>query len=167
MMNSLIKVLAGAPPARIALFAPFVFILHAAEEAPTFVSWFNRLVQPGISQRLFLQVNASVLVITIVLSVFAALANEKKVVLLFLGWLSFFMFANAIFHVVATLVHARYSPGTITAVALYLPYFFWFLSRLRGDLAPSLAAIVAAIAVGSGPMILHGYLIVFKGARFF
>lgn len=162
-MSSLIKVLAGAPPARIALFAPLVFILHAAEEAPTFVSWFNSLVQPGISQQLFLQVNASVFVITIVLALFATLANEKTAVLVFLGWLSFFMFANAIFHVIATLVHTRYSPGTITAVTLYLPYFFWFLSRLRGDWA----AIVAAIVVGSVPMFVHGYLIVFKGERFF
>jgi hypothetical protein len=36
-------------PARLLLLAPLVFVLHVGEEAPGFVAWFNRLVDPDIS----------------------------------------------------------------------------------------------------------------------
>ncbi|MGH7456076.1 MAG: HXXEE domain-containing protein [bacterium] len=166
-MSSFSKILTGASSTRVALLAPLVFIFHVVEEAPTFVSWFNNLVEPDITTRSFLQVNVSVLVITIVLSLLFALSKEKAAAMLFLGWLGLFMFANAIFHIIATLVHARYSPGTVTAATLYLPYFFWFLIRLRKDFAMNFAATVAVIFVGSLPMFAHGYLIVFEGGRLF
>ena len=166
-MSSFRKILTGASSATAALLAPLVFIFHVVEEAPTFVNWFNSLVEPNITPRIFLQVNVSVLVITIVLSLLFALSKEKAAAMLFLSWLSLFMFANAIFHIIATLVHARYSPGTVTAVTLYLPYFFWFLSCLHRDFAMNRAAAIAVIFVGSLPMVAHGYLIVFEGSRLF
>ena len=166
-MNNFVKIWIDASPTRIALLAPLIFILHVVEEAPLFVSWFNSLVQEGISQALFLQVNAFGLVITTVLAITVAITREKAMVVLFLGWLSFLMFANAIFHIVATLVHDRYAPGVITAVTLYLPYFIWFLIRALRSLELNITTAVAVIALGSAPMVIHGYLIIFEGNRLF
>jgi hypothetical protein len=33
----------------LALLAPIIFVIHVIEEAPTFVSWFNSLVEPDIT----------------------------------------------------------------------------------------------------------------------
>lgn len=43
----------------LAVALPVVFVLHVLEEAPGFVSWFNRHVDPDITSRLFFSVNAT------------------------------------------------------------------------------------------------------------
>jgi Protein of unknown function with HXXEE motif len=82
-----------------------------------------------------------------------------------LAWLSYFMFANGIFHIVATLVLRRYSPGTITAALLYLPYFAWFFLCMRTRVPAWLAGAFALIF--GMPMLIQGYMIVFRGTRFY
>jgi len=152
---------------RAALLAPIIFLLHVAEEAPTFVEWFNSLVSRGISQSLFLSVNATAFIITIILGGMVVAIHERSVATLILAWLGFLMFANAIFHIVATVVHASYCPGVVTATILYLPYFAWFfLVVVRHARIPALVAIVSTLA-GSVPMAIHGYLIIFRGDRLF
>ena len=114
-------------PSRVVLLAPLIFGIHVSEEAPEFVHWFNSLVAQGISQKLFTEVNIAALVITAIVTALLALTRGRPAALLALGWLSFLMFANAIFHLTGTVVHRRYSPGVVTAAALYIPYFIWFL----------------------------------------
>ena len=152
---------------RATLLAPIIFLLHVAEEAPTFVEWFNSLVSRGISQSLFLSVNAAGLIITIILTAIFVASHERFFATLMLAWLGFLMFANAIFHIVATVVHARYCPGVVTATILYLPYFAWFfwLVVQHADIRAHVAII--STLVGSVPMTIHGYLIVFRGDRLF
>jgi hypothetical protein len=161
MLRSLIKI------ERLILLSPLIFILHVAEEAPGFVVWFNSLVERGISQRLFLTVNISALVITVFIATAVAIAKTKGAVILALSWLSFLMFANALLHIVGTMAHDRYSPGVITAMILYLPYFLWFLYRSIRQYSISTLTASIVIVSGSLPMLIHGYLIVFEGGRLF
>ena len=51
---------------RAILLAPFIFVCHFLEEAPTFVEWFNAHVARGITSGLFWRVNISALVITLI-----------------------------------------------------------------------------------------------------
>jgi hypothetical protein len=166
-MRRLIKFLAGADPARAILLAPAIFALHFLEEAPRFVSWFNSLVQQGISQPLFLRVNAVCLLLTVALATVASVNQSRGALLFALAWLGFLMFANAIFHIVGTVVHARYSPGVVTAVILYLPYFGWLVWLLHKRFGIPVYATLAVCAVTGLPMFIHGYLIVFEGRRLF
>ncbi len=151
----------------LALLAPIIFVIHVMEEAPTFVAWFNRLVEPDITEGMFLRVNATALVITVILAALLAATREPAVAVLDLAWMGCLMFANGIFHLTATVVHRTYSPGAVTAAVLYLPYFavlFWVvLKRLRVPLGVALVATV----LGGLPMAIHGYLIVFRGSRLF
>lgn len=151
----------------LALLAPVIFVVHVAEEAPTFVSWFNRLVEPDISEPLFLRVNATAFVITVVLAAVLAATRDSVAAVLDLAWMAFLFFANALFHLTATVVHHSYCPGVVTAAVLYLPYFavlFWVaLKRLR---VPVSVALIATV-LGALPMAAHGYLIVFRGSRLF
>jgi hypothetical protein len=151
----------------LALAAPVIFALHVAEEAPAFVPWINSLIEPDLNQRAFLGVNAGCFVISLVVSLALAATGERGAGLLSLAWFGFLFLANGIFHLVATVVHGRYSPGAVTAAALYLPYsallFAYLVRRLR--IAPAAAAL--ATVLGALPMMVHGYLIVFRGSRLF
>jgi len=151
----------------LALALPVVFILHVVEEAPYFVTWFNSLVTPQISQRLFLEVNAAGFVITLAVALCVSLSREPLIALVGVAWVSFLMLANGLLHVVATVVHARYCPGVITGMFLYLPLSFLFIrAAARETRLP--AIVIAAVAfAGATPMIIHGYLIVFRGSRLF
>ena len=150
-----------------ALLAPIIFAAHVAEEAPGFVEWFNSLVPRGISQSLFLSVNAGGFVITNILAGMLAATQERAAATVMLAWLGFLMLANAAFHLIATIVHDRYCPGVVTATVLYLPYFAWFFRVAVRDLGVQVPVAVVSLLVGSLPMAIHGYLIVFRSDRLF
>lgn len=149
------------------ILAPVVFLLHVAEEAPGFVDWFNSLVSRGISHSLFLSVNAAGFIITIMLTALLALTRERGAAMIMLAWLGFLMLANAILHLTATAVYQRYSPGVVTATILYLPYFAWFFLAATRDFKVRISEAVVSSVVGSVPMAIHGYLIIFRGDRLF
>ena len=152
---------------RIALLAPLIFAAHVAEEAPGFVEWANSLLEEDITQQLFIAVNVVGFVVTAALAAVAALSCSRDVIVLMLAWLSFLMFGNAILHVGGTAVLGRYSPGTVTSVVLYLPFFFLFLLRALRQFGIGFVSAVAVVVVGAFPMLLHGYLIIFRGSRLF
>jgi len=78
---------AHAPSLRaLAIALPIVFACHVFEEGPHFAEWFNGLVTPGISQRLFLFVNATAFAITLVLGGLVAISREAAVSILTVAW---------------------------------------------------------------------------------
>jgi len=153
-------------PYKIVLLAPFIFVLHVAEEFPNFVEWANSLITRDITQEMFLMVNATGLVIIVLLVVLMSTTKDTGAIVLVLAWLSFAMFANSLVHLIATIVHG-YSPGAITSAVLYLPYFVWFVWCLLKTKKLSPVVIALTILIGSLPMFLHGYMIVFEGRRLF
>ena len=151
----------------LALLAPVVFVIHVIEEAPAFVPWFNSIVEPDISQPLFFTVNVVAFFITVALGGALAVTRSRAVAVADLAWLGLLFFANALFHLTATVVLDRYSPGAITAACLYLPYFvLLFVTAVRRLGVPWGVALLATV-LGALPMAAHGYLIVFRGARLF
>ena len=152
---------------RLAAALPAVFLLHVAEEAPGFVPWFNSLAVPPISQRLFLSVNAVALLITLAVAFFVVASRDRASALAGAAWVGFLMPANAAFHVVATVVHGRYSPGVITALLLYVPVSLLFLRAASRERGLSPASVLAVAVLGGMPMDVHGYLMIFRGSRLF
>jgi Protein of unknown function with HXXEE motif len=150
---------------KLVLFAPVVFVLHVLEEAPGFVAWFNSLVPRGITQGMFLRVNASAFFITVVLTALLAASPESTAGLAMAAWVGFLFLANGLFHIVGTLAHGRDCPGVATGTLLYLPYGTLLLVRLVRDLKLRPGAVAAAAVIGALPMLAHGYLIVFRGSR--
>ncbi|MGQ0429384.1 MAG: HXXEE domain-containing protein [Gammaproteobacteria bacterium] len=152
---------------RLALALPLVFALHVAEEAPTFVAWFNAHVEPDIAAQTFWSVNGFGLVITIAMAALAAASSERGAALVATAWVGFLMLANGLFHVVATIADGAYAPGVVTAVLLYLPMSaLWFAVVAREQTLP-LSVVTFVALVGGMPMFVHGYRIVFEGSRLF
>jgi hypothetical protein len=152
---------------KLVLIAPVVFILHVLEEAPGFVAWFNGLVPRGISQSLFLTVNAVALTITVLIAILVAASPEPTSGLLLAAWVGFLMLANGLLHLVGTIAHSRYSPGVVTGTLLYLPYGLLLLRKIVRDLQLRPLVVLGTAALGAIPMLIHGYLIVFRGSRLF
>jgi hypothetical protein len=152
---------------RLALALPVIFLLHVLEEAPGFVEWFNGLVARGISQPLFLTVNFVAFLITVALAAMVAAAPGPGTGVALTAWVGFLMLANGLFHLVATLVHGRYSPGVVTGTLLYLPVGVFTLRAVAREAGVKPAAAVLAAGAGAIPMLAHGYLIVFRGSRLF
>ncbi len=149
------------------LFAPFVFVAHFLEESPGFVPWFNAHVARGITADLFWTVNATALVITLLVILLFWSTESPAAMVLMVAWLSFLMLTNAVFHVTGAIVDRGYVPGLATAILLYLPYCGWIAGQVVRDrrVAPGLLA--AAAVVGAIPMAVHGYRILFLGTRLF
>jgi len=149
------------------LLAPVIFICHFSEEAPGFVLWFNQHVQRGINYRLFWDVNISALVITAIVSFvefFTPSAVTGSIVIL---WFSFLMLANAIFHIAGSLEDRAYMPGLITAVVLYIPFYFFIIRLIINKHRIRLPLVLFIACLGASPMLIHGYMIVFLGERLF
>jgi lysylphosphatidylglycerol synthetase-like protein (DUF2156 family) len=149
------------------LFAPLVFAAHLLEESPGFVPWFNAHVTRGITTDLFWTVNATALLITVVVSLGFGTTRSTAAVVLVVAWLSFLMLTNAVFHITGAIVDRGYVPGLATGIFLYLPYCGWVARQVVRDrrVAPGLLA--AAAVLGAIPMAVHGYRILFLGTRLF
>jgi hypothetical protein len=152
---------------RALLLAPFIFVCHFLEEAPDFVEWFNAHVSRGISPETFWRVNLSGLAITALVVGLERSTRSASSLGLAVMWLSFLMPANAALHVAGCVIDGQYVPGLATAVLLYLPYYSWLVrGAVRGRRIRALSVVGAAL-FGSVPMLIHGYLILFRGSRLF
>lgn len=149
------------------LLAPFIFIGHFIEELPGFVSWFNSHAAQGITSQSFWRVNLAGLVITVVVVAFERFSRSALSLSVAVAWLSFLMLANGLLHVAGAFVDRGYVPGLITAAAFYLPYFAWFFLRAVKSNRVSVVVLIVAAIIGAIPMVMHGYLILFKGSRLF
>jgi Protein of unknown function with HXXEE motif len=149
------------------LLSPFIFISHFLEESPGFVEWFNGHVARGITSTLFWRVNITALVITLIVVGIEWFSRSAFSLTLVIGWLSCLMMANAIFHVAGGVVDKQYVPGLATAILLYIPYYCWLFIKALKSKRVKVVGLVAATVLGSLPMLIHGYLILFRGSRLF
>ena len=147
------------------LVAPVIFVCHFLEESPRFVPWFNAHVARGITSDLFWTVNLTALVITLFAVLVEWLSRSSSSAILTAGWFGFLMGANALFHIAGGFVDRAYVPGLITAVLLYVPYYSWLF--MRSIKRAGVVAVTAAALIGAAPMLIHGYLILFRGSRLF
>jgi hypothetical protein len=149
------------------LFAPLVFVAHFLEESPGFVPWFNAHVTRGITTDLFWTVNATALLITVLVTLAFRATGSAIAVVLIVAWLSFLMLTNAIFHITGAIVDHAYVPGLATAILLYLPYCGWVAGQVVRNRLAAPGVLAAAAVFGAIPMALHGYRILFLGTRLF
>jgi len=149
------------------LLAPPIFIAHFLEEGPGFVAWFNAHVARGITEPLFWTVNYTGLAITLAVVVLEWLDGTAFSATLVVAWFTFLMFANALLHLTGAITDGTYVPGVVTALVLYIPYWAWIISRIVHSRRLPNAVIAVAAVVGALPMLVHGYLIIFRGSRLF
>jgi hypothetical protein len=161
-----------ARPQFLLLLAPLLFAAHIAEEAPGlfsagYVSWFNSFVSPRLGESNFWRANLTPFLITLLLAALTVWIGRLWMAYVLLVWLSHFVLANALFHIIATLAMLRYSPGLVTSVTLYLPFFLWFVWYLHRRHRASREIILLISALAGFPMYLQIYMVVFRHSRFF
>jgi len=149
------------------LFAPVIFICHFSEETPGFVLWFNQHVHRSINYGLFWDVNITALVMTVIFSLIEFFTSGAVSDSIVIFWFSFLMLANAVFHITGSLADRAYMPGLVTAVILYLPFYFLITRLIINKHRIRMAFVIAIACLGALPMLIHGYMIVFLGDRLF
>lgn len=149
------------------LLAPVVFAAHVAEEAPGYARWFNSIVvgQP-IPETGFLAAQGTPLAAAAVLGLGAAVTGSRWAGLILMIWGSHFFFANAVYHLVASIALWTYSPGLVTGTILYLPFFAGLTGWVRAR-GVALWAVVLVVFFASLPAMLQTYLVVFERRRFY
>ena len=147
------------------LLAPLIFACHFLEESPTFVVWFNAHVARGITPDLFWSVNLTALVITLIVVGIEWASRSAAAQTLTVAWFGFLMGANALFHITGAVVDRGYVPGLVSAAILYVPYYSWLF--VRSAKRVNVVVLIVAALAGATPMLVHGYLILFKGSRLF
>lgn len=145
--------------------APIIFLLHFLEEVPGLVEWLNAHVDPDISHGYFLSLNFFVLGVTSVVALIMWVSPSPLAAALCTVWLSFMMLANGSLHVLAGILEKNYVPGLITAVVLYIPYYLLFMIQLVRRKFLNLGTTIILTLVGSIPMIIQGYRVLFLGRR--
>ncbi len=149
------------------LGAPLIFIAHFLEEAPGFVTWFNAHVTRGITASLFWSVNYTALAITFAVVALEWVSATALSATIAISWLSLLMLANAVFHVAGAIVDRAYMPGLATAMLLYVPFYCLVVARVIRLRRLHSGTTAGAAVVGALPMLVHGYLIVFRASRLF
>lgn len=124
-------------------------------------------MQKGINYRLFWDVNITALVITVVVSLMEFISPSAVSDSMITLWFSFLMLANAIFHVTGSLRDRAYMPGLVTAIILYIPFYFLMISLIIKKQRIRVPLVIAFACLGALPMLIHGYKIVFPGDRLF
>jgi hypothetical protein len=112
-------------------------------------------------------VNVVAFVVTVLLALLVAVSADPACGLLLAAWVGFLMLANGVLHIAGTLAHARYCPGVVTGTLVYLPFGSLVLYKLVRELELSPSAVLVSAALGAAPMLVHGYLIVFRASRLF
>src|SRR5918911_1250658 len=107
---------------------PASFALHVLEESNGFTGWVQRHGRPGYSSANFVQINAAGLLFTGAATLAVTRRPGRR---LFAAYYAFILtqqaLFNPVFHVGSTVVHRDWSPGTMTAVLLFLP-LWWQLT---------------------------------------
>jgi hypothetical protein len=135
---------------------PIVYGIHIMEEAPRFVRWTKRypwLFTSRFDTRKFIVGN--ILFMTYVIgSVSLALASPSPWTLILGLSTASWICANFLLHALTTLVSGIYSPGVVTAGALYVPTSLYIYGTLwqTGVLTPSL--VLWSVLVGFAVMYL-------------
>lgn len=170
----MLKNLINMSPHKAILISPLIFFIHFYfEEAPYFEDWIYRITNIHLPEGLFFQANLNGLSITVTLALLVYFgSNVEWTILPGIMWLSFTMFANPIFHLTSTVVNAMYSPGAITSATLSLPYFIWFIwlsikHTKTQHTKIKLCLVILSIILGSIPMFLMTYPLVFEGRLWF
>ena len=107
--------------ARTAWVLPAALALHVAEESPAFAAWARRNAWAGYTQRDFVRINAGGLAMTAVATWLVARRRGVSFVAWHAAVLSQQALWNPVFHAGTTVAYREYSPGLVTAVALFPP----------------------------------------------
>ena len=138
------------------LLAP-AFALHVAEEAPGFTAWARRHASDRYTQRDFVRNNALGMAGTVAgLWVLRRTRSHGYVLFFSSVLLTQQALWNTAFHAGTTVAWRRYSPGLVTALALFLPLWLHLVRLARREGLLSRGELTAGTIAGG---LLHALVV--------
>jgi len=128
---------------------PAAFAVHVLEESAGFTAWVNRNASDTYADADFVQINALGLLLTVVATFIVTRSRGRR---LFLAYYALVVTQQALFnpafHAGTSAVFGDWSPGTLTALVLFLP-LWWHITRLaRREGLLTRRALAGAVATG-------------------
>ena len=121
-------------PKQIAWFIPVAYLFHLADEYFTgFHKWFSEAFNVDLSFNDFIIINSIGFSIIAILVTLYTLGKTNHFVIAVLGNL---FFVNGVAHIIASVTTMTYSPGTFSAIFIYLPLGFLGYKMISPLLSP-------------------------------
>lgn len=150
--------------ATILWLVPIAYSIHIVEEAPRFVPWAKRYLSAPSTFAQFVLGNVIFMVYVLVLVSLAVFYPGEWTLVLGLSTAAW-IFSNFLIHASLTLYTGEYSPGVVTASAIYAPvavYIYWTFIQ-SGIL--SQVDIVLSIIIGFAVMYVPTLIQVWRGKK--
>lgn len=140
---------------RLIWLMPAAFAPHIVEEyASGFPDWVTHTLGGTMTGGAFLANNTLFMVILLSLTAWAAWRPSPVSAFVLLSWASGNLFWNSIFHIATTALYARWSPGLITAILLYLPVSVLVARAALRERVLPVGAFAGAVCIGGALMLL-------------
>lgn len=143
---------------------PVAYFIHIIEETPRFVPWAKRYLSAPSTFAQFILGNI-IFMAYVLISVFLATAYPGRWTLILGLSTAAWIFSNFTIHAFFTLTTGVYSPGVVTAGAVYVPVAAYIYSRVLESGMLSGPDLIAATVLGFSIMYVPTLIQVWRGKR--
>ena len=130
-------------------FVPLAYFIHILEESPRFVPWATKYLGAPETFGQFIVGNV-IFMVYVLISVSLAIFYPSEWTLILGLSTAAWIFSNFIIHASYTLYTGEYSPGVVTASAIYAPLALYIYYNLWGSITT--LDIVLSIVIGFAVM---------------
>ena len=130
-------------------FVPLAYFIHILEESPRFVPWATKYLGAPETFGQFIVGNVIFMAYVLISVLLAILIPSEWTLILGLSTAAW-IFSNFIIHASYTLYTGEYSPGVVTASAIYAPLALYIYYNLWGSITT--LDIVLSIVIGFAVM---------------
>jgi len=132
-------------------FVPIAYFIHIMEESPRFVPWAKRYLGAPSTFAQFVLGNV-VFMVYVLVSVSVAVFYPSEWTLVLGLATAAWIFSNFLIHASFTLYTGEYSPGVVTASAIYAPGAVYIYATFLGSGVLSPIGVIASIVIGFAVM---------------
>lgn len=150
--------------ANILWLVPLAFFIHIIEETPRFVPWAKRYLSAPSTFGQFVLGNV-IFMAYVLVSVYLATFYPGEWTLVLGLSTAAWIFSNFLLHAFFTLYTGEYSPGVVTASALYAPVAVYVYTAFLGSGVLTSADIIVSVIIGFAVMYVPTFIQIWRGKR--
>ncbi|MBN1167008.1 MAG: HXXEE domain-containing protein [Methanospirillaceae archaeon] len=143
---------------------PIAYFIHILEETPRFVPWAKRYLSAPSTFPQFVLGNVIFMVYVLAFVSLAVFYPSEWTLILGLSTAAW-IFSNFLIHASLTLYTGEYSPGVVTASALYAPVAVYIYATFIQSGILSQSEIVLSIIIGFAVMYVPTLIQVWRGKK--
>ncbi len=143
---------------------PLVYFIHIIEETPRFVPWAKKYLSAPSTFAQFMLGNVIFMAYVVISVSLATFYTSEWMLVLGLATAAW-IFSNFLIHAFFTLYTGEYSPGVVTASALYAPVAVYIYASFLGSGILHNIDIILATVIGFAVIIVPTLIQVWRGRR--